>query len=63
KQADTQIDAGKISLQVSKVDGETGEVAGIFESEQPSDSDLGAKEAVDVKIRGLFYARVEPAQS
>lgn len=63
KLADTQVDAGKISLQVSKVDGETGEIAGVFESEQPSDSDLGAKEAVEVKIRGLFYGRIEPTKS
>jgi photosystem II oxygen-evolving enhancer protein 1 len=63
KLADTLVEAGKISLQVSKVDGDTGEIAGIFESEQPSDSDLGAKEAVEVKVRGLFYARIEPSKS
>lgn len=56
----TPIGKGEISLQVAKVDGETGEIAGIFESIQPSDTDLGVKEAVDVKIRGIFYARVEP---
>ncbi len=49
-----------MSLQVTKVDKETGEIAGVFESEQPSDTDLGAKEAVDVKIRGIFYARITP---
>jgi photosystem II oxygen-evolving enhancer protein 1 len=41
------------------VDGETGEIGGIFESIQPSDTDLGAKEPVDVKVRGIFYAKVE----
>lgn len=51
---------GKISLQVSKVDETTGEIAGIFESEQPSDTDLGAKDPLDVKIRGVFYGRVQP---
>ena len=51
---------GQISLQIAKVDGESGEIGGIFESIQPSDTDLGVKEAVDVKIRGIFYARVEP---
>ena len=50
---------GQISLQIAKVDGESGEIGGIFESIQPSDTDLGVKEAVDVKIRGIFYARVE----
>lgn len=54
---------GRISLQVAKVDNTTGEVAGTFESEQPSDTDLGAGEAKEVKIRGLFYARIEPTDA
>ncbi|KAB8335069.1 Photosystem II manganese-stabilizing polypeptide [Scytonema tolypothrichoides VB-61278] len=53
---------GKIFLQIAKVDSSTGEIAGTFESEQPSDTDLGAKKPEEVKIRGLFYGRVEPAQ-
>lgn len=52
---------GNISLQIAKVNSATGELAGTFESIQPSDTDMGGKEAVDVKIRGLFYARVEEA--
>jgi photosystem II oxygen-evolving enhancer protein 1 len=60
KLADTRQQAGEISLKVSKVDGETGEIAGIFEAVQPSDTDLGAKEAVEVKVGGTFYGRVEP---
>lgn len=54
---------GKISLQIAKVDNTTGEIAGTFESEQPSDTDLGAGEAKEVKIRGLFYGRIEPTQA
>jgi len=54
----TPIGKGTLSLQVTQVDGETGEIGGIFESQQPSDTDLGAKNPVDVKIRGIFYARV-----
>lgn len=54
---------GKISLSVAKVDSSTGEIAGTFESEQPSDTDLGADEPKDVKVRGIFYARVEPANA
>lgn len=54
-----EIRQGKISLQVSKVDPTTGEIGGIFESEQPSDTDLGAKEPVTVKIRGQFYGRIQ----
>ena len=54
---------GSISLQIAKVDSDTGEVAGTFESEQPSDTDLGAADPKEVKIRGIFYARVEPEQA
>jgi photosystem II oxygen-evolving enhancer protein 1 len=50
---------GSISLQVSKVNSATGEVAGTFESLQPSDTDMGGKEPKDVRIRGIFYSRVE----
>jgi photosystem II oxygen-evolving enhancer protein 1 len=54
---------GQISLQIEKVDQVTGEFAGTFESEQPSDTDLGAQEPEEVKIRGIFYGRVEEAAS
>ncbi len=54
---------GTISLQVAKVDSDTGEIAGTFESEQPSDTDLGSDEPEEVKIRGIFYARIEPEQA
>lgn len=54
-----EILSGKISLQISQVDGYSGEIAGTFESEQPSNTDLGAEEPKEVKIRGLFYGRVE----
>jgi photosystem II oxygen-evolving enhancer protein 1 len=50
---------GKINFEVAKVNSATGEIAGIFESEQPSDTDLGALDPKEVKIRGLFYGRLE----
>ena len=50
---------GKMSLNVTKIDGETGEIAGVFESEQPSATDLGAEKPEEVKIRGIFYGRIE----
>lgn len=53
--------SGTIELQVTKVDSETGEFAGVFVSEQPSDTDMGADEPFDVKIEGTFYGIVEPA--
>jgi photosystem II oxygen-evolving enhancer protein 1 len=52
---------GEISLAVSKVDGRTGEIAGVFESEQLSDDEMGAHESKEVRIKGVFYGRVEPA--
>ena len=51
---------GEMSLQITKVDGRTGEIAGVFESEQPSSTDLGAEEPEEVKVRGIFYGRIEP---
>ena len=58
-----EVGKGKISLQINKVDGSTGEVAGNFISEQPSDTDMGSKESKEVKIIGSFYGRVEEVAS
>ena len=33
-------------------------MAGIFESIQPSDTDLGSKVPKDVKIQGLWYGQL-----
>jgi photosystem II oxygen-evolving enhancer protein 1 len=49
---------GSIVLSTAKVDPTTGEIAGVFQSIQPSDTDLGAKAPKDVKISGLWYARL-----
>ncbi|MBU6230834.1 MAG: Photosystem II manganese-stabilizing protein (PsbO) [Cyanobacteria bacterium REEB459] len=51
---------GRISLSVSKIDGTTGEIGGTFEAEQPSDTDMGTAAPVDIKLQGVFYARLEP---
>uniref|UniRef100_A0A0D9Y971 33 kDa subunit of oxygen evolving system of photosystem II n=1 Tax=Oryza glumipatula TaxID=40148 RepID=A0A0D9Y971_9ORYZ len=50
---------GNITLSVTKSKPETGEVIGVFESVQPSDTDLGAKVPKDVKIQGVWYAQLE----
>ncbi|KAI4386716.1 hypothetical protein MLD38_004624 [Melastoma candidum] len=50
---------GKITLSVTKTKPETGEVIGVFESLQPSDTDLGAKTPKEVKIQGIWYAQLE----
>jgi photosystem II oxygen-evolving enhancer protein 1 len=41
-----------------QIDPDTGEVAGIFESVQPSDSDMGAKQPKEVKVQGLWYGQL-----
>ncbi|XP_022752114.1 oxygen-evolving enhancer protein 1, chloroplastic [Durio zibethinus] len=51
--------SGKITLSVTKSKPETGEVIGVFESLQPSDTDLGAKTPKEVKITGIWYAQLE----
>nr|GMD53957.1 oxygen-evolving enhancer protein 1, chloroplastic [Ipomoea batatas] len=50
---------GKITFSVTGSKPETGEVIGVFESIQPSDTDLGAKAPKDVKIQGIWYAQLE----
>eukprot|EP01025_Chloroclados_australasicus_P058196 TRINITY_DN728_c0_g1_i1.p1 TRINITY_DN728_c0_g1~~TRINITY_DN728_c0_g1_i1.p1 ORF type:complete len:300 (-),score=51.84 TRINITY_DN728_c0_g1_i1:244-1143(-) len=50
---------GSAVFSIAKIDTETGEIAGVFESIQPSDTDLGAKVPKDVKITGLWYAQIE----
>ncbi|CDP02430.1 unnamed protein product [Coffea canephora] len=51
--------SGKITLSVTKSKPETGEVIGVFESVQPSDTDLGSKAPKEVKIQGIWYAQLE----
>ena len=53
------VGSGTISLQVSKVDSNTGEIGGTFISEQPSDTDMGTAAADDVRLQGVFYGRIE----
>ncbi|KAF5736092.1 oxygen-evolving enhancer protein 1 chloroplastic [Tripterygium wilfordii] len=55
----TSSSTGKITLSVTKSKPETGEVIGVFESLQPSDTDLGAKVPKDVKIQGIWYAQLD----
>jgi photosystem II oxygen-evolving enhancer protein 1 len=50
---------GHIAFQIEKVDGATGEIAGTFECDQPSDTDMGTAAPAEVKIQGIFYGRLE----
>ncbi|EIE27669.1 33kDa oxygen evolving protein of photosystem II, partial [Coccomyxa subellipsoidea C-169] len=49
---------GQVVFSVAKVDPGTGEVAGVFESVQPSDTDMGAKVPKQVKVQGLWYGQL-----
>lgn len=50
---------GTVVYRVAKSNPETGEIAGVFESIQPSDTDLGSKAPKDVKIEGIWYAQLK----
>ncbi|MBW4599376.1 MAG: photosystem II manganese-stabilizing polypeptide [Calothrix sp. FI2-JRJ7] len=54
-----QVLEGNVSLSVAKINSNSGEIAGTFESIQPSDTDLGSGDPKEVKIRGIFYGRIE----
>jgi photosystem II oxygen-evolving enhancer protein 1 len=54
----TAVLKGQAVFSIAKVDPATGEIAGVFESVQPSDTDLGSKAPKDVKIQGLFYGQL-----
>ncbi|XP_075085827.1 oxygen-evolving enhancer protein 1, chloroplastic-like [Nicotiana tabacum] len=55
----TSSSTGKITLSVTNSKPDTGELIGVFESIQPSDTDLGAKVPKDVKIQGIWYAQLD----
>ncbi|OAY85147.1 Oxygen-evolving enhancer protein 1, chloroplastic [Ananas comosus] len=55
----TASSTGKITLSVTKSKPESGEAIGVFESVQPSDTDLGAKVPKEVKIQGIWYAQID----
>nr|P46483.2 RecName: Full=Oxygen-evolving enhancer protein 1, chloroplastic; Short=OEE1; Flags: Precursor [Euglena gracilis] len=58
----TAASVGTIAFKVAKVNAETGEIAGVFESIQPSDTDLGAKVPKDIKTSGVWYAQISPSK-
>ena len=50
----TKVLKGSAVFNLAKYDPATGEIAGVFESIQPSDTDLGAKTPKDIKARACF---------
>jgi len=57
-QKSTAVLKGTAVFSIAKYDPVTNEIAGVFESVQPSDTDLGAKTPKDIKITGLWYAQL-----
>lgn len=56
-----QVTDGAIEMAVQKIDPANGEMAGVFVSEQLSDTDMGAKAPKKVLLKGVFYGRIEEA--
>lgn len=54
-----EVTDGAIEMAVQKIDPSANEIAGVFVSEQLSDTDMGAKAPKKVLLKGVFYARVE----
>merc|ERR1711904_475139 len=52
---------GFVAFTTAEVNAGTGEIAGVFQSIQPSDTDLGAKAPKDIKVTGLWYTRLTKA--
>lgn len=52
---------GFVAFTTAEVNAGTGEIAGVFQSIQPSDTDLGAKAPKDIKVTGLWYTRLTRA--
>ena len=50
---------GDIEFAVNHVDVEHGEFDGVFVSNQPSDTDMGAKDPKNILLKGIFYGRIE----
>lgn len=49
---------GSAAFSVANYDPASGEIVGVFESIQPSDTDLGAKTSKEVKITGIWYGQL-----
>mmetsp|Transcript_18376 Transcript_18376/g.19968 ORF Transcript_18376/g.19968 Transcript_18376/m.19968 type:complete len:302 (-) Transcript_18376:185-1090(-) len=50
---------GNVEFAVTKVNAEDGEFGGVFVSNQPSDTDMGAKAPKNILIKGIFSGKLE----
>mmetsp|Transcript_45773 Transcript_45773/g.127044 ORF Transcript_45773/g.127044 Transcript_45773/m.127044 type:complete len:91 (-) Transcript_45773:238-510(-) len=57
----TQFDVldGSIEFEVQAVNKDESEMSGVFVSAQPSDTDMGGKEAKKLLLKGVFYAKLD----
>jgi len=53
------VTAGRIEMEVNKVNAEESEIGGVFVATQLSDTDMGSKVPKKVLTKGIFYARVD----
>jgi len=53
------ITAGRIEMEVNKVNSAESEIGGVYVATQLSDTDMGSKIPKKVLTKGIFYARVE----
>jgi len=51
--------SGSVEFEVQNVNKEQSEIAGVFVSAQPSDTDLGGKEPKKLLLKGIFYGKLE----
>jgi photosystem II oxygen-evolving enhancer protein 1 len=56
-----QVTDGAIEMAVQRIDPVSGEIAGVFVSEQLSDTDMGSKAPKKVLLKGVWYGRVDEA--
>lgn len=52
--------SGNIELKVTEVNGEAGEISGVFVQKQPSDTDMGSKAPKELLLKGSWFAAVVP---
>jgi len=53
-----EVTDGSIEMAVNRLDPESKEIAGVFISEQLSDTDMGAKAPKKILLKGVFYGRI-----
>merc|ERR1711957_257478 len=55
------VGAGRIEMEVNKVNAVEGEIGGVFVASQSGDTDMGSKVPKKILTKGIFYAKVSEA--